>query len=91
MLEKQIEAKAVKFCHENGILTYKFVSPNNRGVPDRIFLKDRKVLFIEFKAPGKVPTELQKREMGRIWSAGTPAFYCDSADLARRILKEYLL
>ena len=28
----------VKYCHEHSILCYKFVSPNQRGVPDRILV-----------------------------------------------------
>jgi hypothetical protein len=32
ILERDIEAKAVKWAKANGWLTYKFVSPSQRGV-----------------------------------------------------------
>lgn len=60
MLEKTIEAKIVKYAKEQGFLSYKFSSPNNRGVPDRIFISPQgRVIFIEFKSPGKKLTKLQ--------------------------------
>jgi hypothetical protein len=62
MLEKQIESKVVKKAKELGFLTYKFSSPSNRGVPDRIFISPHgEVFFIEFKSvKGKV-TKLQEK------------------------------
>ena len=38
MTEAQIEAKMVRMVRERGGLCYKFVSPNNPGVPDRIVI-----------------------------------------------------
>ena len=62
MLEKQIESKVVKKAKELGFLTYKFSSPSNRGVPDRIFISPHgEVFFIEFKsAKGKL-SQLQEK------------------------------
>lgn len=62
MKEKQIESKVVKKAKELGFLTYKFSSPSNRGVPDRIFISPHgEVFFIEFKsAKGKL-SQLQKK------------------------------
>jgi len=62
MLEKQIESKIVKKAKELGFLTYKFSSPSNRGVPDRIFISPHgEIFFIEFKsAKGKL-SQLQKK------------------------------
>ena len=77
MRESTLEAKIVKFCRENGILTYKFSSPSHRGVPDRIMMKNGKVLFMELKAPGKKPTTLQLHEMGKIRQSGNAAVWTD--------------
>lgn len=77
MLESELERKAVAKAREAGILTYKFTSPSNRGVPDRIFMVKEKMFFIEFKALGKKPTALQKREHARIEEAGFPVFVVD--------------
>ena len=61
MLEKQIEKKVCEYAESLGWLQYKFKSANHKGVPDRIFMKNGKVVFIEFKAKGKKPTKLQFR------------------------------
>lgn len=56
MLEKQIESHLVKKVKEIGGVAYKFVSPANRGVADRIVcLPDGGVVFVELKsATGKL-------------------------------------
>jgi Holliday junction resolvase len=73
MRESALEAKIVKYCRENGILTYKFSSPSQRGVPDRVMLKNGKVMFMEVKAPGKRPTALQLHEIEKIRKSGIVA------------------
>lgn len=60
MLEKQIEAYLVKRVKEIGGKAYKFTSPSNRGVSDRIVaLPNGKVWFIELKRAGGKLTPLQ--------------------------------
>ena len=67
MLEKEIESRMVKLVRKRGGKFYKFVSPSNTGVPDRIFVKKPGVvIFVELKREGKAPTPRQKyvhREM----------------------------
>jgi len=50
--ESSIENATCNYATAEGLSQYKFVSPNNRGVPDRIFLYRGVALFIEFKAEG---------------------------------------
>ena len=38
MLEKEIERRMVQMVKQRGGLCYKFVSPSNPGVPDRIII-----------------------------------------------------
>lgn len=59
MLEKNIESYLVKKIKNLKGLTFKFVSPGNIGVPDRIILFNRKVYFVELKAPNKKPRPSQ--------------------------------
>lgn len=61
MKESQIEKTVTKYAKLCGWLSYKFVSPNQKGVPDRIFLKNGTIIFIEFKQEGKEPTKLQQK------------------------------
>lgn len=50
MKESQIEAKLVRAVRDRGGLCYKFVSPNNPGVPDRIIITpDGRTVYVELK------------------------------------------
>ena len=70
MLEKDIEAYLVKRVKSVGGRAYKFVSPSNRGVSDRIVcLPDGTTHFIELKRPGGKVSPLQDmfaREMASL-------------------------
>lgn len=70
MLEKDIEAYLVKRVKSVGGRAYKFVSPSNRGVSDRIVcLPDGTTHFIELKRPGGKVSPLQDmfaREMSAL-------------------------
>tara|TARA_R100000789_G_C2922404_1_gene126741 strand:+ start:134 stop:430 length:297 start_codon:yes stop_codon:yes gene_type:complete len=57
--EAQIEKKVTQYAKRAGWLSYKWVSPSQRWVPDRLYFKDGEVKMIEFKAPGKFPTRGQ--------------------------------
>jgi uncharacterized protein (UPF0261 family) len=60
MRERDVEQHLVSRCKARGWLCWKFVSPQNNGVPDRIVVMPGQVAFIELKAPGKRPTKLQQ-------------------------------
>lgn len=48
--ESSIERYLVRKVKEHGGLCYKFVSPGNPGVPDRlVILPDGRVIFVELK------------------------------------------
>lgn len=68
--ERKLERKLVSYCKENGLYCRKFVSPGHRGVPDRIVVGPRGVLFIELKSPGQRPDLLQMRELALITGSG---------------------
>lgn len=69
-------------------MTFKFTSPNNKGVPDRIFIRDGQVFFIEFKAPTKMPTMLQHHIIGLMELHGAEVFVVDQIEQLEGILKE---
>ena len=70
MLERQIEAYLLKRVKDIGGVAYKFVSPANRGVADRIVVLPRGgVVFVELKtATGKLSPlqEVFARDMERL-------------------------
>lgn len=80
MLEKEIEQKVREAAIENGWLVYKWVSPSQRGVPDRIFIRDGRVVFIEFKRPGGHLTKLQDRTIQRLREQRMEVHVCDSVE-----------
>lgn len=71
LLEKDIE----KFLNDNikklGGRSYKFVSPGNSGVPDRIiFLPGGRIYFVELKTKKGRPSALQKLQRRRFKELG---------------------
>lgn len=71
MLEKEVEAKLVSGVKKMGGIAYKFVSPGNAGVPDRIvILPDGRVIFVELKTASGRLSALQQRQIARIAKAG---------------------
>lgn len=60
MREKDIEKYLRDRVRAIGGKAYKFVSPGNDGVPDRLVcLPGGRVVFVELKAPGESPRPLQ--------------------------------
>ena len=86
MLEREIESKARAKAIEAGGLCYKFTSPSRRSVPDRLFIRDGRVVFIEFKRPGGKLTSGQEREIERLRRAGAEVHVCYSVEEACRAL-----
>ena len=86
MLEKQIETKVCSYAKSLDFLALKFTSPQRAAVPDRLFIHNGLFFFIEFKAPGNMPTPAQIREHIRIRDAGGYVFVVDSIDKGRYIL-----
>lgn len=60
MLESQIERRLRVGVAKLGGKAYKFSSPANNGVPDRIVLIQGKCYFVELKKPGGKLEPLQK-------------------------------
>jgi hypothetical protein len=78
-LESTLESAVVRYCKTWGVLTYKFVSPSNRGVPDRIFIGAHgDVAFLELKAPGKEPTPLQLHNIEKFRARGVAIDHADN-------------
>ena len=84
MLEKLVEAALVKRVKELGGKCEKFVSPGRRSVPDRIVtLPGGRIVFVECKAPGKKPTELQNRDHKSRQALGCEVIIIDNIEDAR--------
>ena len=89
MLEREIE----NFLNENikklGGRAYKFVSPGNRGVPDRmILLPGGRIIFVELKTKDRYPTKLQRAQIKRMRDLGADVRVIRGMDAAKDFLDE---
>lgn len=80
MLERDIEKKVCRHAEQHGWLVRKFTSPSQRAVPDRIFMRDGRTVFVEFKATGKRPTAAQSYEHDRLRAAGMTVHIIDTIE-----------
>lgn len=71
MLEKEVEKFLVRQVKKLGGISFKFISPGNAGVPDRIvILPSGKVLFVELKTDKGKLTKLQEVQIKKISNLG---------------------
>ena len=72
MKESQIEARLVRMVRERGGLCYKFVSPNNPGVPDRIIITpDGRTVYVELKTEIGRLANIQQWQISEMRKRGT--------------------
>lgn len=78
--EAALQTRCRTFAKRHGWWCAKFTSPGTSGVPDMIFIRNGKVVFVEFKAPGGKPTPLQKLTLETMAAHGATVAVCDSYD-----------
>ena len=89
MREKEIESYLRDRIRRIGGKAYKFVSPGNNGVPDRLVcLPGGRAVFVELKAPGKTLRPLQVRRKRQLEALGFSVYCIDSPDQIGEILSE---
>lgn len=89
MLEKELEAKFRERVKKAGGRAYKFVSPGNSGVPDRlVILPGGYIGFVELKQRGKKPTKLQERQHEILQGLGCYVTTLDRPEGIGRVLDE---
>lgn len=89
MRERDIEEYLRNQVKKAGGKAYKFVSPGNDGVPDRLVLfPGGRVYFVELKAPGKKPRPLQIKQMRDIAALGCDVRVIDSKEGVDAFIRE---
>lgn len=74
MLEKEVEKFLVREVKKIGGISFKFISPGNAGVPDRIvILPSGRVVFAELKTDKGKLTKLQEVQIKKISDLGADA------------------
>lgn len=89
MRESYVESKVCRYARARGWYTMKLSGPGDKGKPDRIFMtKGERVKFVEFKAPGKTPTQLQRKVLRDFEEMGFEVHVVDHPGQAEEIFGE---
>jgi len=86
MQENTIEKDGVKYAEDRGWLVYKWSSPGQAGILDRLFFQRGISFAIEYKATGKSASPKQRAEAVKLKCAGVPARCCDSVQSSRAFI-----
>ncbi|PYI57038.1 VRR-NUC domain-containing protein [Paenibacillus flagellatus] len=89
MRESKLERRLVREVERIGGLAPKWVSPGNRGVPDRlVILPGGRTIYVEMKAPGKPLEPLQVKWAQKLRKLGHHHYKIDSDEDIDRFVAE---
>lgn len=89
MREREIEEYLRLGVKRLGGIVFKFTSPGNAGVPDRIVvMPGNRIYFVELKRPGGKTSPLQNSQIGKLKSLGCEVFVIDSKEGVKEFLDE---
>lgn len=86
MVESSIEGFACDLAEQDGWIVRKLKWIGRRNGMDRFFLKEGRVVLIEFKRPGETPRPGQQKEIDLFKQAGAEVYSVDNPLKALRIL-----
>lgn len=87
ILERDVERPAKDYAKKRGWWLAKFVSPGKRGVPDDVFVRNGRVLWIEFKRPGKDLRPQQAKRIREMREHGAEVHVVDNLSDAYELLR----
>lgn len=88
--EKAIEQYLVKKVREAGGRAYKFVSPGNRGVPDRVVVfPDGRIVFAELKCDTGELSAQQKNQIEKLRGLNQTVQVIYSKEEVDRFMSEF--
>lgn len=88
MKESVLEKKFRAMVAQAGGKAYKFVSPGNAGIPDRlVILPGGHIGFVELKQKGKKPGKQQEFRMAELRRMGCFTAVVDDADSAQEAIR----
>lgn len=91
MKESAIEAKLVRMVRERGGLCYKFVSPGNPGVPDRIVITpEGRTVYVELKTEIGRMSNIQKWQRAELQKRGADIRVLKGLDQVKAFLEEVM-
>ena len=89
MREREIEEHLRLGVKKLGGIAFKFTSPGNAGVPDRlIVMPGNRIYFAELKRPGGEARPLQKMQINRLNALGYSVSVIDSKEGVDKFLND---
>lgn len=86
MVEANVELTICMRAEKQGWFQRKIAYPGRRGATDRVFIKDGRTVWIEFKDWGKEPSGLQNNNRKRMMEHGAECHVVDNIADGMRIL-----
>lgn len=91
MKESAIEAKLVRMVKDRGGLCYKFVSPGNPGVPDRIVITpDGRSIYVELKTEIGRLANIQKWQHAELEKRGAEVRVLKGLEQVKEFVREVM-
>lgn len=91
MLEKEVERRMCALIRMRGGLTYKFTSPGNVGVPDRLVITPMGVVwFVELKTEVGRLEKMQKWQKSELEKRGANVRVIHGWDAAKEFVNEVM-
>ena len=75
-LGSKVEQICSKWAKERGWLCVKIAKTSVRGFPDRLFLRDSRYVWVEFKGATEVLLPAQERRIGDLAAQGATVWVC---------------
>lgn len=89
-LESDIEAAIGLYAKKKGCLYWKFTSPANASVPDRVIVTPRGVVaFLELKRPPNKPTPAQAEKMQKLQERGAHVAWTDNVVEGKKLIDQW--
>lgn len=79
-LESDLELAVVTCAKQNGWKVVKLGGDHTTGLPDRMFVGRKRVVFIEFKRPGQKPRKIQSIMIESMRKGGLTVHVIDNFD-----------
>ncbi len=91
MTEAQIENRLVRMVRDRGGLCFKFTSPNNPGVPDRIVITpDGRTIYVELKTSIGSLQRIQQWQISEMRKRGADVRVIKGLDAAKAFVEEVM-
>jgi Holliday junction resolvase-like predicted endonuclease len=88
MKESAIEQSVCTYAKKMGFLALKINSTSRMGLPDRIFIGEKKIFFIEFKKKDKKPTKIQKYFLNVLSEKGFSTYIIDNVSAGKEAINK---